>query len=273
MATSDTSVHSRRVEVNGQTLHYRQWPQNGPPLIFLHGVTGSLNSWDPIAPAFASDYSVMAFDLRGHGQSSKPERGYTWAGDYAADIVAFVNEHVSERVILVGHSLGAMVSPPVAVGASEMVRAIVMEDPPAFAPSEDRQQTSDRFRPILAVKRLPREMRVERLMETMGITREAAIQRADNLEAMAEQVLTELLEGGNAYRPDDWFPRVSCPSLVILGHPERGGVIAWDDRPRLRRLLPDAKVVEWDDVGHGIHAEQPERFIAEVKAFLSGLPA
>ena len=272
MTTSDTSAQSRNVEVNGQTLHYKQWPESGPPLIFLHGVTSSLNSWDLIAPAFASEYSVMAFDLRGHGQSSKPERGYAWADHYAADIVAFVKEHISEPVILVGHSLGAMVAPPVAVGASGKVRAIVMEDPPAFAPSENRDHTSNRFRPVLAVKRLPPEMRVETLRETKGISREAAMLRANNLEAMAEQVLTELIEGGNAYRPDDWFPGVSCQSLVSLGNPERGGVVAWGDRARLRRLLPDAKVIEWDDVGHGIHAEQPERFIAEVKAFLRGLP-
>ena len=80
----------------------------------------------------------MAFDFRGHGLSSKPDSGYTWANHYGADIVAFVNEHVNEPAILIGHSLGAMVTVPVAVNAPDKVRAVVLEDPPAFADQSSR---------------------------------------------------------------------------------------------------------------------------------------
>ena len=271
MASSQIDVESKYVEVNGQRLHYKQWSESGPPLIFLHGVTGSCRAWEAIAPSFTSQYSVMAFDLRGHGLSSKPESGYNWVDDYAADLVDFLNNHMEEKVLLVGHSLGAVVSIPVAVGAADKVRAIVLEDPPAFAPSEDVNHTSDRFKPTLAIKSLPLDMRIERIMETMGVDRDAATLRANNLEAMSENVLIELIEGNTAYKAADWLPRVSCPNLVIRGNPVRGGVVAHDDRPRLRRLLNDMTLVEWDDVGHGIHGEQPERFISEVRKFLRDL--
>ena len=271
MASSHVDVESKYVEVNGQRLHYKQWSESGPPLIFLHGVTGSCRAWEAIAPSFTSQYSVMAFDLRGHGLSSKPDSGYNWVDDYAADLVDFLNNHMDEKVLLVGHSLGAVVSIPIAVGAADKVRAIVLEDPPAFAPSEDVNHTSDRFKPTLAIKSLPLDMRIERIMETMGVDRDAATLRADNLEAMSENVLIELIEGNTAYKAADWLPRVSCPNLVILGNPVRGGVVAHDDRPRLRRLLNDMTLVEWDDVGHGIHGEQPERFTSEVRKFLRDL--
>ena len=62
---------------------------------------------------------------------------------------------------------------------------------------------------------------------------------------------------------------MSCPNLVILGNPVHGGVVAHDDRPRLQRFLKDMTLLEWDDVGHGIHTEQPERFISEVQKYLS----
>ncbi len=257
---------SHFVEVNGQKLHYRQWSEEGPPLVLLHGVTSSSTSWDHIAPEFASRYRVMALDLRGHGQSSKPARGYTWADHYAADVVAFVKGHLEQPAFLVGHSLGAMVTVPVAVGAPDMVRAIVLEDPPAF-PSVDRRE---RFQPTLQLKRMPYQQRLQELL-AMGLSREVAVYRADNLEAMSEQVLVELMEGNTAYQADAWFPRVSCPALVILGNPDRGGVVRLADRPRLARLLKGARIVEWADVGHGVHSEQPQRFVSEVMAFLDGL--
>jgi pimeloyl-ACP methyl ester carboxylesterase len=213
----------------------------------------------------------MAFDLRGHGRSSKPQRGYTWVDHYGADLVDVINNQIDEQVIVVGHSLGAVVAVPIAVGAPDKVRAIVLEDPPAFAPAERPNHTRARFAPILAIKRLPTEQRVARIMETMGIEREAAEMRAANLEAMSENVLIELIESDTAYVADTWLPRVSCPSLVMLGNPEHGGVVAPDDRPRLKRLLRHLTLVEWRDVGHGMHIEQPQRFVATVQAYLQGI--
>ena len=131
--------------------------------MFVHGITGSSNSWDAIAPSFVDDYRVMAFDLRGHGQSAKPDSGYGWETDYARDISTFITEQLDEPAIVVGHSLGATVSAPVAVQAGEAVRAIVMEDPPAFVHDyEDAPRA--RFAAVLSIKAMPFEQRVEELM-------------------------------------------------------------------------------------------------------------
>jgi pimeloyl-ACP methyl ester carboxylesterase len=265
--TSHTRVQSSYVDVNGQRLHYKQWSDSGPPLIFLHGVTSSSSAWDDIAPQFATDYRVMAFDFRGHGLSSKPEHGYTWTGHYAPDIVDFVQSHLDEPAFVVGASLGAMVSAPIAAGAPGKVRGMVMSDPPAFAPFEDPESTRDRFTPTLALKRLPYEERIEKLTEEGGDP-DAVRAHADNLEAMSEGVLVELIGGKTAYSADEWLPRVSCPALVFLANPELGGVVSRMDRPRLGQLLRDVTLVEFEDAGHGIHRDQPNRFVKEVSAFL-----
>ncbi len=270
MASSYTSAQSHYAEVNGQRLHYKQWSENGPPLLFLHGVTSSCSSWDYISPQFISDYRVMVFDLRGHGLSSKPASGYSWAEDYAADLVAFIDTHLDEPAILVGHSLGAAIAVPIAASTPDKVRAVVMEDPPVFV-RETPMLTHNRFKPVLTMKQMPYELRVERFMDIMGADRDAATRRADDLEAVSEQALLELMGGQSSYRVEYWLPMMSCPSLVILGSPERGGVVARDDRPRLERLLTNTTLVEWGDVGHSIHIEQPERFVSEVKRFLESL--
>ena len=210
----------------------------------------------------------MAFDLRGHGLSSKPDQGYTWADHYAEDLVEFLKSYPGSPAILVGHSLGAAVTAPVAANAPECVRAIVMEDPPAFPIMPTIR--SD-LKLMLILKRLPYDLRVERFMEIMGFSRRLATRRADELESTNAQVLSEILEGEAGYPAEYWFPRVSCPSLVILGSPDKGGVISLDDRPRLERLLKGTRLVEWGDVGHNIHIMRPDRFTAEVKAFLQSL--
>ena len=271
MTISHTRVQSSYVDVNGQRLHYKQWSDGGPPLIFLHGVTGSCSAWDDIAPQFAAEYRVMAFDFRGHGLSSKPDHGYTWTDHYAADLVEFVDVHIDEPAVVIGSSLGAVVSAPIAVGAGEKVRGIVMSDPPVFVAFEDPEHTRNRFTPTLALKRLPYEQRIEKLREDGNSDPNAVRARADNLENMSEQVLVEMIEGKTAYSADEWLPKVSCPALVILGNPELGGVVRREDRPRLRQLLRDVTLVEFEDAGHGVHRDQPDRFVKEVKTFLQGI--
>lgn len=267
MVSPQIKAESHYVDVNGQRLHYKKWPENGPPLIFLHGVTSSSNGWNFVAPHFIDNYSVMAFDFRGHGLSSKPDGGYTWVDHYAADISEFVNAHIHEPCILVGHSLGAMVTVPVAVSAPDKIRAIVMEDPPAFPGPGGRNV----FDPILALKRLPYDERVKSLVEKSGLNQTAAERRATELEQMHEQVLVELIAGTTGYDTQEWFPRVDCPSLVILGNPDRGGVTIQEKRPLFKQLLKGTKIVEWDDVGHLIHFQQFDRFVAEVKSFLKSI--
>lgn len=268
MTTSKVKPQSKFVEANGLRLHYKEWSTKGPPLLFLHGITSSSDSWDAIAPSFVDDYRVMAFDLRGHGQSAKPDTGYSWESDYARDISTFITEQLDEPAIVVGHSLGAVVSASVAVHVGEAVRAIVMEDPPAFVDDED---VRFRFASTLTTKALPFDQRVEELMKPINTTREAATVRAENYGNMSESVMTELFKGGTPYPSEDLLPKVACPTLVILGNPSRGGVVDWTDKARLQRLLKDSTILEWPEVGHSIHAEAPERFVTAVSDFLQQL--
>ena len=271
MTTSKVKPQSKFAEANGLRLHYNEWSTQGTPLVFLHGITGSSNSWDAIAPSFVDDYRVMAFDLRGHGQSGKPDSGYGWETDYARDISTFITEQLDEPAIVVGHSLGATVSAPVAVQAGEAVRAIVMEDPPAFV-HDNEDAPRARFASVLSIKAMPFEQRVEELMKTMNLTRDAATVRAGNYGNMSEGVMNDLLAGGSAYSADNLLPKVARPTLVILDNPNKGGAVDWTDRPRLQRLLKGSKILEWPEVGHGIHSEAPERFITTVSDFLQTLP-
>ncbi|MDP6041893.1 MAG: alpha/beta hydrolase, partial [Candidatus Latescibacteria bacterium] len=72
-------------------------------------------------PELAHEYQMLAVDLRGHGLSSNPDHGYNWADDFSEDVVALISHLGLKDVVLVGHSLGAMVAIPTAAKLPDVV--------------------------------------------------------------------------------------------------------------------------------------------------------
>ncbi len=91
------------------TLHYVQWGTKGTPIICTHGMTANAMYFQALADALAQDHRVIAYDVRGRGDSDKPEDGYS-TPIYAADLAALIDELDLERPIVLGHSLGAFIS-------------------------------------------------------------------------------------------------------------------------------------------------------------------
>ena len=266
------------VKINNIDLHLREWSTDGTPMLFIHGIASSSESWNSIAPHFLDEYRVLAVDLRGHGQSSKPSEGYHWENDYAEDISQFIEEYLEEPAIIIGHSLGAAITAAVAAHSPQYVRAIVLEDPPAFL-DDNPEAIRERFATTLDIKALPFEEKVKAFMDdgrqwpprTMPITLETAQYKSKNLEDMADAVITELREGGTTYKADLLFPQILCPCLVILGEPSLGGVVELRDRKRLGFLLKTAIILELSNAGHGLHSEAEKDFLVAMKNFLVSL--
>ena len=91
------------------TLHYVQWGTQGTPIICTHGLTANAIYFQALAEDLAKDHRVIAYDLRGRGDSDKPEEGYS-IPIYAADLAALIDELALERPIVLGHSHGAFIS-------------------------------------------------------------------------------------------------------------------------------------------------------------------
>ena len=91
------------------SLAYDAGPNNGPPVVFLHGLGARRQDWRAILPEFAVGYHVFAPDLRGHGDSGRVPGEYRFS-QYADDIVPFLRDVVAEPAALVGHSLGGVIA-------------------------------------------------------------------------------------------------------------------------------------------------------------------
>jgi pimeloyl-ACP methyl ester carboxylesterase len=123
-------MQSEFAEVNGVRLHYLIAGQ-GDPVVLLHGYAQTSHMWLPLIAKLADQHTVIAPDLRGFGQSSAPEDGYTKA-EMAQDIHALVKSLKYERIRLVGHDIGLMVAYAYAAQyPDEVDRLVLME---AFLP-------------------------------------------------------------------------------------------------------------------------------------------
>jgi pimeloyl-ACP methyl ester carboxylesterase len=115
------------LRVNGLRLAYAEWPGERGPIICLPHLTGHKGSFTSLAERLAPDYRVLALDLRGRGDSDKPDDGYGFAY-HARDILAFADALGIERFALIGHSFGATTATYLASIRPERVSALVLLD-------------------------------------------------------------------------------------------------------------------------------------------------
>ena len=127
---SAQAPQSKFAEVNGVKLHYLV-AGKGDPVVLLHGFAETSHMWRPLIAKLSDKHTVIAPDLRGFGQSSSPEDGYSKKA-MAQDIHALVKSLKYDRIRLVGHDIGLMVAYAYAAQyPDEVDRLVLME---AFLP-------------------------------------------------------------------------------------------------------------------------------------------
>ena len=97
----------------------------GDPVLFLHGLGGALEDWEPQLAPFAERYRVLRLSVRGHGASDKPAGRYA-VEDFTSDVIAVLRAAGVERAHIVGLSMGGMIALQLACDAPGMVRSLVL---------------------------------------------------------------------------------------------------------------------------------------------------
>lgn len=238
---------------------------DGPPLVLLHGITGSRLQWTPLLPRLAQDHTCVAIDLLGHGES--PDGQYDVFSQMQAvhDLVTALD---LTDVLLVGHSYGAAISTIYA--AVHPVRGVVNIDQPLHMPSfaaeiapyadalrDDRfQETFAAFATGLGLDRVPEELQ--------AMTMSTSNPRQDVVLAVWGELLDGRAEELQATL-DPALSAVGCPYLAIFGRQ-----LAPDER-RVMEQIPHIEIVVWDGLGHGLHLVDQDRFLRRVAQFEQGL--
>lgn len=152
------------VDANNIRLHYLEWdPQHlcqtqqwtaaeaamaeegdNIPLVMLHALGATAHSWRLVADHLCRQYPVIAFDLRGHGQSDQPESGYELA-TMAEDVISGMANLGLGQVALVGHGWGARVALVLAARHPALVSHLILVDCPHVEPKHWPGMTRERF--------------------------------------------------------------------------------------------------------------------------------
>jgi pimeloyl-ACP methyl ester carboxylesterase len=277
-------------ESDGVCLNYAFGPASGPPLLFLHGVTRRWQDFLILAPMLAARWHVHALDFRGHGRSSRTPGAYLLT-DYVRDAEKFLSATFHEPAVVYGHSLGALAAVALAAQAPELVRGLVLEEPPSIsliphirktpfhAMFTGMQRLAGDRRPVRETARELADIRIPAAGVDGGVRlgdqRDATGLRflAKCLQDMDSEVLTPLLEGRLLEGCDlKSLPSgVACPTLLIRGDDAAGGMLSKDHAEKMAAAMTDCTVIDVPHVGHLVHWVQAEATLRYVVGFLEAL--
>jgi pimeloyl-ACP methyl ester carboxylesterase len=112
------------------TINYAEGSPNGAPFVLLHGATARWQELTPLIIELEHHWQVYACDKRGHGKSGRAA-SYR-AVDFFPDTAAFIKHHIGTPTVLLGHSGGAIAALGAAAQIPELIRTVIVLDPPLY---------------------------------------------------------------------------------------------------------------------------------------------
>ena len=123
-----TKFKRRTYQTSSLSISYLEWKHGDEPLLLLHGMADLALVWSSLGDALAEKYHIIAPDLRGHGESSKPETGYS-CEDIIADLEGLMANLGWQSAHVIGHSWGGKVAALWANNNCDRFRSLVLIDP------------------------------------------------------------------------------------------------------------------------------------------------
>lgn len=264
------------IQCNGADLYYETHGE-GQPLVFLHGGTAGLRYFEPQLMGLSNEFRTIAVDFRGHGRSEKTELGHS-ISQYARDVQTFLEQLELDQVVLVGWSMGAIISwEYIHQFGTGRLRALVdidMEPSPLKRPdyehgtygSEDLEEAIDMIQqdPIGLL-----DEQAEALLKDPPSRelRNLVLDEGSRTPPPIQGSLVAALSFMRDYR--NVLGEIDVPALVCAGADEKWRSVASVEYAA--ELIPDAKFELFQESGHCITVEEPDRFNRVLSGFVESL--
>ena len=240
----------------------------GRRVTLLHGVGSHLQAWDDVAASLRDRFTLLRYDLRGHGKSGKPPGPYN-LDDYVVDLAALLDAQPVDRTTLVGFSFGGMIAPAFTVRHPERVRALGIVSAVAGRTPEQRAAVVKRADEL---GRGGASMTVGAAIERW-FTPEFRAQNPDIIERQIQRVLGNDPGGyAAAYRVfaesdliDD-LGKISCPTLVMTGDHDTGSTPTM--AMAIHERIAGSRLVILPRYRHSLLIEATSDVLRELRAFL-----
>ena len=255
-------------------LNYRQYSENGAPVLVLHGLFGSLSNWGWHCKQLAQQYAVYGVDLRNHGDSPHSDQlDYQVMADDVRQLIVRLG---LESCCIVGHSMGGKVAMQLALSFPDLIEKLVIVDIAPVSYPED----ADGHMNVLAA------MDAVKLGEIKSRTQaEVTIEDYIPQEVTRKFLLTNLVrnkEGSFEWRLDKDSIRKNYANLraeliatmsflkpVLFIKGSLSPYIKPEHEAQIKELFPAASVKLLMDAGHWLHAEKPQALQKILLKFLS----
>jgi pimeloyl-ACP methyl ester carboxylesterase len=262
---------------NGETLAYiDRGEHSGPAVVLIHGYTDNARDWVPMLPYLSKRYRLILVDIRGHGQSSKPECCYTRL-DFAYDIKLLMDALGVPKADIVGHSLGSIIAQTFAEYWPERTAHVVLISSTGGSPP-DRPKKPPQFDFAAEIRKLKDPIEADSPFMIAWWDSPTPVdpdfirrQRKDAAGIPLRvwlAVLDQALSANNVFGDlQSTLPRLKAPTLLIWGG--KDPIMEEDVRQSLRDALPNAKVKVFDGLGHNPFWENPQGVAEVINAFLN----
>ena len=269
--------------INGVQLFWELSPGAGEPLVLVHGSWGDHHNWDSVVPGLSARFHVAAYDRRGHSRSERPPAQGRIDED-VADLAALIEYLFNGPSHVAGNSFGAAIALRLAAQRPELIRSLVVHEPPLFGLLEGVAEVQ----PALAVVRQRIEA-VESLLRSgdmIGGARRFVESIAlgpgawellpqtmrDTFVTNAPTWLDELQEPESLSLDLQRLASFKAPVLVSLGGQSPPFFPAAVER--VAAALPHARRYRFEQAGHVPHLSHPDEYVRVVTDFLqSSAPA
>ena len=254
------------IELNGAKHHYVSRGE-GPPVVLVHGLGGSLHVWHAVMENLSLHHHVVALDLRGHGRSEG--KGTITIQTLVDDVRALIEALELPAVTLVGHSLGTLVAQQLAIAKPEMVDQLVLVggisyfEPPAkdayvkraeMVEADGMEALVDDWIPGALSPRTRGHS-----PQLVGLLRDLFLRNDPTSYAAACRALAK----APAIKRED----IGQPTLLIVGDHDRSTPIAMAEE--LHREIPVSNVRVIPGAAHWVTLEHPDAVAAAILEFLT----
>ena len=279
---AESSV-TRTTHVHGHEVAYRAAGE-GPVIVLVHGIAGSSNTWSSVMPLLAEDYTVIAPDLLGHGESAKPRGDYS-LGAYASGIRDLLTVLGAERATFVGHSLGGGVAMQFAYQFPQMCERLALVASGGFGQDVNpllraiAAPGSEYVLPLVLTRHLHGvASTVGRVFGSMGLRGNPLLTEVWDsytrlTDARAQRAFVHTIRsvidvaGQRVSARDRLYLAQEVPTLIVWG--DRDAVIPVEHAHIAHELMPDSRLELVEDAGHFLPFEQPEMLEGLLRDFLS----
>ncbi|WXG39581.1 MAG: alpha/beta hydrolase [Candidatus Freyarchaeum deiterrae] len=257
----------------GDINTYYETHGKGPPLVMIMGLGANKDWWPPdLIEQFSKHFKTLIFDSRGAGRTDKPAIDYS-IKMFADDTLGLMDALGIKQAHILGVSMGGRIAQEMALSYPQRIDKLVLVSTTCGGPKSVPfpPETVQKVRSVM-------EATSEELMKVLVYLLYPEEYRKNNPEFIEEQLRRVMIApmpldaymrqliATSKFDSYDKLPKIKAPTIVLTG--KKDVVDPWENSKMLAQRIPGAKLVTFEDSGHGMCSQNAEDFAKEVIKFL-----